>query len=53
MTRKFGGNWIQKKLEVLGSYLKSYVNAPKNQRFALHYSDAFADAGSHPLKDGY
>ncbi len=51
MTHKFGGIWTQKKLEVLDSYLKFYVNALKNQRFTLHYADAFAGTGSHTPKD--
>lgn len=51
MAHKFGGIWTQKKLEVLDSYLKFYVNALKNQRFTLHYADAFAGTGSHTPKD--
>lgn len=47
MKHTFGGIWTRKKLAVLESYLRFYVNALKNQPFTLHYADAFAGTGSH------
>jgi three-Cys-motif partner protein len=52
MAHKFGGIWTQKKIEVLEQYLSFYVQALKNQKFNLHYADAFAGTGSHtPIDD--
>jgi three-Cys-motif partner protein len=49
----FGGNWTEKKLEILRKYLESYNTALKNQPFKRIYIDAFAGTGyrqkrSHP-----
>lgn len=47
MAKKFGGIWTQQKLAVLEAYLRFYVKALKNQKFTLHYADAFAGSGSY------
>ena len=41
----FGGNWTEKKLEILRKYLESYNIALKNQPFERVYIDAFAGTG--------
>ncbi len=41
----FGGDWTEKKLEVLQKYLAAYTTALKNQPFELVYIDAFAGTG--------
>lgn len=43
--KKFGGDWSDKKLDVLAEYLQAYTTALKNQPFELLYIDAFAGAG--------
>ncbi len=47
MSHQFGGLWTRTKLEILSKYLVFYSTALKNQRFSLHYADAFAGTGSH------
>lgn len=42
---KFGGDWTEKKLSVLESYLIAYTTALKKQSFKLIYIDAFAGSG--------
>ncbi|MGC9259769.1 MAG: three-Cys-motif partner protein TcmP [Phycisphaerae bacterium] len=46
----FGGDWTEKKLTVLGRYLKAYTTALKNQPFQKTYIDAFAGTGYRELK---
>ncbi len=41
----FGGNWTEKKLEILKKYLQAYNTALKNQPFERVYIDAFAGTG--------
>ena len=41
----FGGEWTQKKLQVLEEYLERYNTALKNQPFRRIYIDAFAGTG--------
>lgn len=41
----FGGDWTEKKLQVLEKYLKAYTTALKKQSFELIYIDAFAGTG--------
>lgn len=42
---RFGGDWTQKKLDVLAEYLSAYTRALKNQSFEKWYVDAFAGTG--------
>ena len=42
---RFGGDWTQKKLEILAKYLRSYTRALRNQPFQTAYIDAFAGSG--------
>ena len=42
---EFGGEWTQRKLEILAEYLSRYTTALKNQNFDLLYVDAFAGTG--------
>ena len=44
---RFGGEWTEEKLEILGRYLDAYTTALKNQPFTLNYVDGFAGAGSY------
>ena len=46
-SRRFGGRWTARKLEILQEYLRTYTTALKNQSFRLTYVDAFAGAGSY------
>ncbi len=46
----FGGDWTEKKLNVLAGYLNAYTTALKNQRFTKVYIDAFAGTGYRELK---
>ena len=46
-SRRFGGPWTERKLEILQAYLDSYTTALKNQPFTLTYVDGFAGAGSY------
>ena len=41
----FGGDWTDKKLEILRKYLEAYVIALSRQSFELLYIDAFAGTG--------
>ena len=45
INQKFGGNWTERKLEILYKYLGAYTRALKNQPFRLLYIDAFAGTG--------
>ena len=47
----FGGNWTEKKLDILGRYLNAYTTAMKKQPFQLMYIDAFAGEGRIGLRD--
>ena len=42
---QFGGEWTDRKLQVLAKYLQSYTTALKNARFHKLYIDAFAGTG--------
>jgi len=44
-TNRFGGDWTQRKLQILRGYLERYTTALKRQRFTLIYVDAFAGTG--------
>ena len=46
----FGGDWTEKKLNVLANYLKAYTTALKKQPFKKLYIDAFAGTGYRELK---
>ncbi len=49
MNQRFGGDWTEQKLEVLGKYLARYLTALKNKKFHKVYIDAFAGRGIiHP-----
>lgn len=48
---RFGGEWTDRKLDVLRKYLSAYTTALKNQRFHLIYVDAFAGTGSRLPSD--
>lgn len=52
-VQMFGGDWTEKKLNLLGDYLKSYTTALKNKPFSLTYIDAFAGTGYRevPIKE--
>ncbi len=41
----FGGDWTERKLDVLSDYLRAYNTALKNTTFARVYLDAFAGTG--------
>ncbi len=43
--QRFGGDWTEEKLKILRDYLDFYTTALNNQRFTLHYVDAFAGTG--------
>lgn len=45
MKHEFGGLWTRAKLRILERYLRFYTTALKNQKFRLHYVDAFAGTG--------
>jgi three-Cys-motif partner protein len=42
---RFGGDWTQRKLDVLVRYLTAYTNVLKNTSFEKIYIDAFAGTG--------
>lgn len=43
--QQFGGDWTEKKLNVLRKYLSAYLQALKNYSFQTMYIDAFAGTG--------
>lgn len=47
---RFGGDWTEKKLDILGGYLQAYTTALKNQPFEKVYIDAFAGTGYRSAK---
>jgi three-Cys-motif partner protein len=49
-AHRFGGDWTDTKLEVLGSYLRSYTTALSGKSFRLGYIDAFAGTGYREAK---
>jgi len=49
-NQQFGGDWTEKKLSMVESYLKAYTQALKNKGFNLWYIDAFAGTGYRELK---
>lgn len=44
-VHRFGGDWTEKKLEILRRYLVAYTTALKKQPFKTAYIDAFAGTG--------
>ena len=42
----FGGSHTKRKLDVVASYLASYVTVMKKKNFQLHYVDGFAGSGA-------
>ncbi len=48
---EFGGEWSEKKLDCVSSYLEAYQNVLKNQDFELVYIDAFCGDGSQKPKE--
>ena len=44
-VHRFGGNWTEQKLRVLGDYLGAYTTALKKAPFEKIYIDAFAGSG--------
>lgn len=42
---RFGGDWTNEKLAILGGYLNAYTTALQKQRFRTGYIDAFAGSG--------
>jgi three-Cys-motif partner protein len=49
-AHRFGGDWTEKKLDVLAKYLVSYTTALKDQPFRKAYIDAFAGTGYRTLR---
>jgi len=50
MAHTFGGVWTERKLSVVGTYLKMFAQALKNQPFQRIYIDAFAGTGDRTDK---
>jgi len=48
----FGGDWTERKLEVIEKYLSAYTTALKNQPFRKSYIDAFAGTGYRADRSG-
>lgn len=48
--QRFGGEWTDKKLEIISKYLQSYTTALKNTPFRTAYIDAFAGTGYRTAK---
>jgi hypothetical protein len=40
--QKFGGNWTDQKLAMVGKYLGAYATIMNKQKFNFAYIDAFA-----------
>ncbi|MDN3713081.1 three-Cys-motif partner protein TcmP [Paracoccus cavernae] len=51
-VEKTVGPWANQKLDALESYLNSYMQVMKKQRFKLFYIDAFAGAGMVKVREG-
>lgn len=49
---RFGGDWTEAKLRVLGDYLAAYTTALKNQPFKKGFIDAFAGTGYRTARLG-
>src|SRR5262245_27335517 len=49
-AQRFGGDWTERKLEVLAKYLKSYTTALKRTSFEKLYIDAFAGTGYRQVR---
>lgn len=47
----FGGDWTQRKLDMLRQYLSRYTTALKNAPFELVYFDAFAGTGYREARE--
>lgn len=43
--QRFGGDWTERKLDIVAKYLNAYTTALKNTTFAKLYVDAFAGTG--------
>lgn len=48
--QRFGGNWTEIKLQMIGKYLRAYSQIMKNRSFSYAYIDAFAGTGYRTLK---
>lgn len=44
-AHRFGGDWTERKLSILGKYLNAYTKALRNTPFEKEYIDAFAGTG--------
>ncbi|WP_426327768.1 three-Cys-motif partner protein TcmP [Pedobacter sp. R-06] len=44
-NNKFGGDWTQKKIEIITSYTSAYLTIMAGQKFKLLYFDGFAGSG--------
>jgi len=51
-TQLFGGNWTDKKLEMLRKYLVAYAKIMNKQPFNFIYIDAFAGTGYRERRQG-
>jgi len=49
-SKKYGGDWTERKLKILRKYLSAYTKALKNMPFKLLYIDAFAGTGMVELE---
>lgn len=49
-AHRFGGDWTETKLDIIGGYLGAYTTALKNQPFEKVYIDAFAGTGYRSAK---
>lgn len=45
VSHNFGGDWTERKLEMLAKYLNAYTKVLKNRHFQTAYIDAFAGTG--------
>ncbi len=45
VSHEFGGEWTERKLNIIEKYLSAYTTALKNQPFRKSYIDAFAGTG--------
>ncbi len=48
---RFGGEWTERKLDILQRYLDAYTTVMTNQRFRLMYIDAFAGEGQIGIRE--
>ena len=52
MSRNFGGDWTEHKLQCVGKYLSAYATIINRQNFRFAYIDAFAGTGYRAPKIG-